>query len=108
MSIELPAPIAAYFEARNAFDLDASVAPFGDDALVKDEDQEYRGRAAIRAWIEETTRKYRPKIEPKSMQVTAGDVLVSGLVSGEFPGSPLLLDHAFTLSGQKIVLLEIG
>jgi hypothetical protein len=29
------------------------------------------------------------------------------VVSGNFHGSPLLLDHAFTLTGQKISRLEI-
>jgi ketosteroid isomerase-like protein len=108
MSVDLSAPIAAYFETRNAFDVEAILAPFHDDAIVIDEDQEYRGRAAIRAWVEETTRKYHAKVEPKAAQGTNGEFVVSALVSGDFPGSPILLDHAFTLSGQKIARLEIG
>jgi len=104
----LPAPIAAYFEARNAFDVDAIVAPFDDDAVVADENQQHRGRAAIRAWIEETTRKYRASAEPKDAKDEGEQIVVSALVSGDFPGSPILLDHAFTLAGQKIKRLEIS
>jgi hypothetical protein len=33
--------------------------------------------------------------------------VVSALVSGNFPGSPVLLNFAFTLSGPKITRLEI-
>jgi SnoaL-like domain len=107
-SIDLPAPIAAYFKARNDLDVDGSVAPFAQDAVVEDEDEEYRGVQAIRSWVEETTRKYHAKVEPRSVVDSAGTTIVSGLVSGDFPGSPILLDHAFTLSGASISRLAIG
>ncbi len=107
MTIDLPVPISAYFTARNAFDSDAILDSFDDDAVVKDEDSEHRGRAAIRAWIEETTRKYRATIEPKDAKEAHGEIIVSALVSGNFPGSPVLLDHAFALTGEKITRLEI-
>ena len=51
MSITLPAPVASYFKARNDFDLDAILAPFDHDAVVKDEHEEHRGLAAIRSWV---------------------------------------------------------
>ncbi|MFZ0031688.1 MAG: nuclear transport factor 2 family protein [Candidatus Cybelea sp.] len=108
MTVNLPAPISAYFSARNAFDIDASLDPFDDNAIVKDEDSEHRGRAAIRAWIEDTTRKYRPTIEPKDAKEVRGETIVSALVSGNFPGSPVLLDHVFALTGEKITRLEIS
>ena len=108
MSITLPAPVASYFKARNDFDLDATLAPFDHDAVVKDEHEEHRGLAAIRSWVEETTRKYHAKVEPQNAIEAGKKVVVSGLVSGDFPGSPLLLDHTFTLSRQKISRLEIG
>ena len=106
--IDLPTPISGYFMARRAFDVDAMLAPFDENAIVQDEDVEYRGVAAIRAWIEETTRKYRATAEPKDAKEIVGAIVVSALVSGNFPGSPILLDHVFALTGAKISRLEIG
>jgi hypothetical protein len=59
MSNPLPPPLAAYYEAKNRHDTDAMLAPFAEDAVVRDEGQEHRGRAAIRTWMEHTIRKYR-------------------------------------------------
>ena len=37
-----------------------------------------------------------------------GGTVVVGKVSGDFPGSPVDLEHAFKLNGDKIASLEIG
>jgi ketosteroid isomerase-like protein len=103
----LPAPIAAYFAARNAFDIDRTVASFANDAVVKDENREHRGRAAIRAWVDETTQKYHAKVQPLEVRPVSDKIVVVGLVSGDFPGSPVTLDHAFVVSGDEITVLEI-
>jgi hypothetical protein len=106
--IALPSPISGYLRANNEHDIDAMLAPFDEDAIVKDEGQEHRGRSAIRSWIEETTRKYGATIEAKDMTDANDKTVVSALVSGNFPGSPVLLNFAFTLSGPKITRLEIA
>jgi hypothetical protein len=49
---ELPDPIAAHIAAVNAFDLDAIMATFADDALVNDAQREFVGAESIRAWAE--------------------------------------------------------
>jgi ketosteroid isomerase-like protein len=108
VSIDLPGPISAYFEASNKHDIDGMLAPFDEDASVKDEGQEHHGRPTIRSWLEDVTRKYRVTIDVKDVTDANGKTVVSGLVSGNFPGSPVLLDHAFTLSGPKITRLEIA
>ena len=36
-----------------------------------------------------------------------GKVIVTGKVSGNFPGSPMKLDHVFKIDGDRIVSLEI-
>jgi hypothetical protein len=107
MSTDLPAPISAFFKGQNAFDTDAALEPFDERATVKDEGEEYHGRPAIRAWIEDVTRKYHVTVDVKDMTDASGEIVVSGLVSGNFPGSPVLLDHTFTLAGPKITRLEI-
>ena len=69
---------------------------------------ESTGLGAIRAWVERTTAQYHATVEPQSATDASGESIVSGLVSGDFEGSPVLLDHAFTLTGQKISRLEIS
>jgi hypothetical protein len=107
MTAQLPKPLATYFIATNKHDIDAMLAPFDENASVKDEGQTHYGCPAIRSWMEYTTHKYRFTVEVKSMRDEKGKIVISGLVSGDFPGSPTLLRHAFTLSGQKIARLEI-
>ena len=107
MPTELPQPLAAYFAAVNAHDIDAMLAPFTESATVKDEGQERRGRVAIREWIVETTRKYGVTIEVLNVAETAANITVKGHVSGNFPGSPIDLRYAFTLDGERIARLEI-
>jgi len=108
MRKELPPPLAAYYEANNRHDIDAMVAPFAEDAVVRDEGREHHGRAAIRSWIEDTTRKYRVTVDIKQVGAADDRLIVSGLVSGDFPGSPAMLRYAFSLSGSKIARLEIA
>ena len=108
MSARLPEPLAAYFTAKNKHDIDAMLAPFSEDAVIKDEGQERRGLAAIREWMEETTRKYRVTVEVRDVAEAHGKAVVTGLVSGNFPGSPAELRYAFTLDGGKVAHLEIG
>jgi uncharacterized protein (TIGR02246 family) len=108
MSKQLPLPLATYYEAKNQHDINGMLAPFAEDAVVKDEGQEHHGRAAIRSWMEHTTRKYRVTIDVKQIESVDDRLIVSGLVSGDFPGSPAMLRYAFTLSGSKIARLEIA
>jgi hypothetical protein len=108
MSTKLPPPLGAYFAAVNVQDIEAMLAPFSAAATVKDEAQERRGLAAIREWIEETTRKYGVTIAVIDVAETTGNTTVTGRVSGNFPGSPVELCYAFILDGEKIARLEIS
>ena len=107
MSTDLPKPIAAYIAGSNAHDADACAACFAADAVVRDEGRERRGTAAIREWKEEVTRKYRPTVDVIMSTTAGGRTIVTGRVSGNFPGSPVELRYAFTLVGEKISRLEI-
>lgn len=108
MSATLPRPIADYCAAKNKHDIDATLAPFAEAAIVKDEGQQHRGHAAIREWIEDTTRKYRVTAVVTDVAEADGQTMVTCRVSGTFPGSPVELRYAFTLDGEKIARLEIS
>jgi ketosteroid isomerase-like protein len=107
MSLDLPTPISNYFEAVNVQDVDAILSVFGDEASVRDEGQEMIGRAAIREWIDDTTRKYRVTLTPIGVHQADERTIVTAQVSGTFPGSPVELRYRFTISGEKIARLEV-
>jgi ketosteroid isomerase-like protein len=108
MKATLPDPLEAYFGAVNRGDVDAMLAPFAADATVRDEGKVRRGQAAVREWILETTEKYHPAFEVVDVaEEGVGTTVVTGLVSGTFPGSPVRLRYSFTLAAGKIARLEI-
>ncbi len=105
---QLPAPLAAYFTGVNSRDIEAALAPFAENAVVKDEGHQRLGRPAIRKWLEETTANYQPVVEVLQVEALPGKATATGRVSGNFPGSPIDLPYRFTLEAEKIVSLEIG
>ena len=108
MSIELPKPVAAYFAAEHAADAKALARCFAPDGVVRDEGGSFTGRAAIQRWNADTRAKYHHTVEPLGATKRDGAIVVIGRVSGQFPGSPVDLQHVFRLDGQEIVSLEIG
>jgi hypothetical protein len=106
--MNLPEPLAAYFAAKNRKDIDAMLVPFAEQATVRDEGSDLSGHAAIREWMEGTTKKYAVTVEPTGIATEEGRTVVTALVSGNFPGSPATLRYNFTLGAGKIARLEIG
>ena len=107
MSIPLPTPIALYFRAENAGRPEDLVSCVASDARVFDEGRTYQGLAAITAWKAETKAKYHHTMEPLGAQERDGKIVVKSRLTGNFPGSPITLDFAFELEGDKIKSLEI-
>jgi ketosteroid isomerase-like protein len=107
MSIELPAPIAAYLATVNAKDTSKLADCFADDAVVHDEARDYQGLDAIKAWRWETQAKYNYTMEPIDASVDGDTVKVLARLAGDFPGSPVELDYTFVLENDKIASLAI-
>ncbi|TGV73609.1 nuclear transport factor 2 family protein, partial [Mesorhizobium sp. M00.F.Ca.ET.158.01.1.1] len=108
MTVTLPPPPADYFAANNRHDIGAMLAPFTLDAIVKDEGETHRGTEAIRRWMQSTTDKYHATVEVKEAGVKANAWRIAGIVSGDFPGSPITLHYNLTLGGDRIAKREIG
>ena len=104
----LPPPLDAYFSAANAHDADGVAACFATDAVVHDEHQDQVGRDAIRAWADETGRRYRHTAEVRAVETEGDRTTVTAKVSGNFPGSPIELRYGFTLANELVRRLEIG
>jgi ketosteroid isomerase-like protein len=107
MALDVPRPVAAYLAAEAAKDADAISCCFTEDGSVCDEGRDYRGRDSIRQWKQEVDTKYRYVLQPIDVQTHGDKVTVRARLTGEFPGSPVELDHLFKLSNNKIASLEI-
>jgi hypothetical protein len=108
MSLLLPKPIEAYFRVENAGRPDDLAACMAVDAVVFDEHQTYRGLTAIKQWKAETKAKYNHVVEPLELKERDGTIVIKSPLAGSFPGSPITLEFAFTLEGDKIKSLKIG
>lgn len=107
MSVSLPVAIATYFDAASHADSERLAQCFTPDATVQDEGRTHRGHDAITAWKIEAQRKYQYTVEPIGASANGERVVVATNVVGNFPGSPVQLDHVFRLTGDKIDSLEI-
>jgi hypothetical protein len=107
MTMTLPEPVAAYFVAERNLDSDALGRCFAPDGIVHDEGGTFSGPAAISDWNATARAKYHHTVEPLRVYERDGTTVVIGRVSGEFPGSPVDLEHIFTLRGDRIASLEI-
>ncbi|SRR5258706_9046535 len=107
MPIEMPEPVARYFATERDHDADALAGCFVDDGTIRDEAHTIHGPAAIRQWSIDARNKYHHTVEPLEIREEADSIIVIGRVSGDFPGSPVDLQHLFQLRGGRIASLEI-
>lgn len=107
MPLNLPAPVAAYIAAENTDDASALAHCFTENAVVQDEGRTMKGLAAIQRWKTETKQKYQYTVEPLAAVQKDGKTVVTGRLTGDFPGSPVELQLVFGLDGDRISSLEI-
>jgi len=107
MSISLPKPIASYFAAEKAESASALARCFTAEGVVRDEGGTFTGTAAIARWNADARAKYHHTVVPVSVAENDGTFVVLTRVAGDFPGSPVELQHAFRLDGEEIASLEI-
>ena len=103
----LPPAARAYFEADSDRDGEALLRAFAPDAIVRDEGQIHAGHQAIGAWWRETKDKYQTLLEPLEVDSEGRNTAVRARVTGQFPGSPAMLNFRFRLDGERISRLDI-
>lgn len=108
MPISLPDAVSRYFQASNGADTARLDDCFTDDAVVHDERRTHRGHAGIRAWKDEARARFDYSVEPVDAVRDGDRLTVTANVAGNFPGSPVRLDHVFELQGDRIRSLTIG
>lgn len=106
MNLPLPPPLARWVTAMNSHDSAAVTTCFTDDAVVEDEGHTYRGAAEIKAWITSAFSRYQPVLEVTDCSEGPEGFVLTGPVSGNFPGSPVVLHYHLTLQGDRIATLR--
>lgn len=107
MFVKLPKPIADYVDARARRDVDGMVQPFAADAVVRDDGQQHQGRPAIRTWVQQATIAQPGALTPDTVCYETGRIVVEGVRTGVFEGSPRRFALAFDLEGDAIRTMEI-
>jgi hypothetical protein len=107
----LPAPVAEYVRACNAFETDALSAVFAGDALVNDIRREFRGRPAIRHWIEREIVGDKVTMDVRDVRHQHGITVVDAVMDGEYDKTSLpaelVLTHYFNVADGHVTLLVI-
>ncbi|KWR90267.1 polyketide cyclase [Cupriavidus sp. IDO] len=107
MSMTLPAPLGAYLASEASPDTSALASCFAADAVVRDEGRTIRGLDAIKAWKTDAKARYQYRIEPLDTSQDGATVTMQARLTGNFPGSPVVLTYTFVLAEGKIASLEI-
>jgi ketosteroid isomerase-like protein len=103
--------LADHIKAVNAFDEDAIVATFADDAVVNDAHREFWGTDAIRRWVAKEMVGDQVTIDVTEVIDHHGDTIVRGRYDGEFDKTnlpeELILSNYFTVRDGRIVSLIV-
>ena len=104
--------IAQHIAAVNAFDTDAIVSTFAEDAFVNDVHREFWGIDAIRRWVEKEVVGDKVTIEVRDVIEHSGDQIVRGAYDGAYdktnlPPGDLILTNYFTVRDGKIASLIV-
>jgi hypothetical protein len=108
---ELDAVVAEHIAAVNAFDVDAVMATFADDAYVNDNRREFVGIDAVRRWVEREMIGDSVTIDVREVLDHHGDTIVRGAYDGTFDKTNLpaeiVLTNYFSVRDGKIVSLVV-
>lgn len=107
MSVNLPPVIAAYIQATNDHDTEATLACFAPDAIVTDDGQTMSSTETIKTWIDEVTANYRVTLDVTNVSRQDSKIVVTTLTSGNFDGSPFPFRYTFSIAGNRITRMVI-
>ncbi|KEO71633.1 hypothetical protein [Anditalea andensis] len=103
--MNLPNAITDLVKAQNNFDSTAYANCFTETAVVFDEGKTYKGKAEIQQWINKANEEYQTVMKPLGYSAPEG--ILKAEVSGNFPGSPVVLSYHFVLKSGFIQSLNI-
>ncbi|MCF8453631.1 MAG: nuclear transport factor 2 family protein [Pedobacter sp.] len=103
--MNLPIVIEDLAKAQNSSDSVAYSNCFSESAIVFDEGKTHKGRIEIEQWIKKANEEYQTAMKPLEYSLT--DQILKAEVSGNFPGSPIVLAYHFELKDGLIQSLKI-
>ena len=103
--MNLPNVITNLANAQNDFDSLTYTNCFSESAEVFDEGKTHHGKAEIQQWIEKANTEYKATMKP--LEYSEADEILKAEVSGNFPGSPIVLAYHFKLKNGLIDSLKI-
>ena len=109
MAVELPELLSRFFDATDGHDVEGLVALFSDGATLVDEGTTRQGLTEIRTWANGAAIAYNYSTSFLSAETIAPDRhLVTGRLTGDFPGGTADLTWDFTIADEHITRLVIA
>lgn len=103
--MNLPKVVEELIKTQNEFDSNAYAQCFSESAVVFDEGKTHTGRKEIEQWIDKANKDYHATMKP--VEYSEAEQALKAEVSGNFPGSPLVLTYQFDIRDEKIQSLKI-
>ena len=103
--MNLPKVIAELVKTQNNFDNVAYANCFTETAVVFDEGKTHNGRKEIENWIDKANKDYQATMKP--LEYATKEEILKVEVSGNFPGSPIVLSYHLKLEDGLINSLKI-
>ncbi len=103
--MNLPKVIADLAEAQHNFDGESYANCFSEAAIVFDEGKNHKGRKEIQQWITKANEEFQTVMKP--LEYSETEEILKAEVSGNFPGSPIILSYHFKLNDGLIESLKI-
>jgi ketosteroid isomerase-like protein len=105
MSLSLPAPVRAVFDATNAGDTAAFLAAFAENGVVDDWGREFHGREAIRKWSDGENIGVHATFEVTDVELKDGTWVVTATVGGGGFNGPS--HFTFQVDGDHVTRMMI-
>jgi ketosteroid isomerase-like protein len=103
--MNLPNVITDLAQAQNNFDSLAYSNCFSETAVVFDEGRTHKGKKEIQQWIKNANEEYQTAMKP--IEYSEIKEILKAEVSGNFPGSPIVLTYHLKLKDGLIQSLKI-
>jgi SnoaL-like protein len=105
MTVVLPAPVQAVFDATNAGDTAAFLDAFTADGVVDDWGREFHGHDAIKRWSDGENIGVRARLTPTAVTSDDGDHVVTAMVAGDGFNGPS--HFSFRVVGDRVSRMTI-
>ncbi|WBX98788.1 nuclear transport factor 2 family protein [Chryseobacterium gambrini] len=103
--MNLPKVITDLVKAQDNFDSTAYTNCFTDTAVVFDEGKTYHGKIEIENWIDKANKEFQATMKPLDYSEIKQELKAE--VSGNFPGSPIVLTYHYEFENGLIQSLKI-